>query len=81
MYVDADILLSGDTVPSLPQSALVYSENRSFVITDDNGSYTIVPVEAGTKMDGWVEIINDKDFENMDIVIDGASRLFAAMRR
>lgn len=81
MHVEADILLSADSVPSLPESALVYQENRSFIITDDHGSYSIVPVEVGTKMDGWVEIVNHTDLINKSVVTQGASRLFAAMRR
>ena len=81
MYVDADILLSSDTVPSLPLNALVYRDNKSFVITDDNGSYSVVPVEAGAKMEGWVEIINYRNLESKKIVIEGASRLFTALRK
>jgi len=81
MYVEAHILISEDSLPSLPESALVYRENTPYVIVDENGDYKVEPVEAGIKMDGWVEIRNHRDLKEKEIVIRGASRLFAALKR
>lgn len=81
MFVEAEIFINADSVASLPQSALVYHANEAFVIIDENGDYTIQPVEPGVKMDGWVEIKNHAVLQNRQVVTRGASRLFAAMRR
>jgi cobalt-zinc-cadmium efflux system membrane fusion protein len=81
MYVEAEILISADSVSALPQGALVYQENQAFVLTESNGEYAIQSVETGVKMDEWVEIKNSHELENKRIVTRGASRMFAALRR
>ena len=81
MYVEAEILISADSLPALPESALVFHQDKTLVLTDTGGDYAVQPVETGVKMDGWVEIKNHKVLEGKQVVTRGASRLFAAMRR
>lgn len=80
MYVEAEILLSADSVPSLPESALVFRDNGSFVVTEENGKYTQHAVETGVKMDGWVEMVDPGALEGRKIITEGASRLFNALK-
>lgn len=81
MYVQADILMSADTVPALPQGAVVYRNNEGFVVAERDGQFTIESVQTGVKMDGWVEVINFDALDSKNIVTHGASRIFAALMR
>jgi cobalt-zinc-cadmium efflux system membrane fusion protein len=81
MYVEAEIFLSGDSVYALPQRAIVKSGDSAFIVTEDKGSYTAERVQTGSTMDGWVEIKEADRLRDKRIVIDGATRLFAAMGR
>ncbi|MGC1243525.1 MAG: efflux RND transporter periplasmic adaptor subunit [Chryseosolibacter sp.] len=81
MYVEAEILLSADSLPALPENAVVYSENKSYVVTQENGKFALEAVETGVTMDGWVEIRNHELLRNKKVVTDGASRIFTALRR
>jgi membrane fusion protein, heavy metal efflux system len=81
MYIEAEILVSADTVPSVPQGAIVRDGNASFVLIEQNGDYTPHAVETGVKMDGWVEVVNHQGLGQRNIVTQGASRLFAAIKR
>lgn len=81
MFIEAEILVSPDSVAALPEEAVLYNENKPFVLSESNGVYNIHPVEAGVKMDGWIEIKNGHTLENKRIVTSGASRVFAAMKK
>lgn len=81
MYVEAEVLLNDDSVYALPQKALVYNDNKPFVLTEEGGSYVEHPVTTGAKMDGWVEIRNHEELKDKQIVIEGATRVFTALRR
>ncbi len=81
MYVEAEILVTADSVPALPETAFVYSDNHPFVLIDENGNYTLQEVETGEKLNGWVAILNYQALENKTIVTEGASRIYSAMRR
>jgi cobalt-zinc-cadmium efflux system membrane fusion protein len=81
MYVEAEILVSADTVFALPEVALVYRENKSYVLTEESGSYTLHAVETGAKMDGWVEIRNHETLQKKNVVTEGASRVYTAIRK
>ena len=81
MYVEAEILISDDSLHVLPEGALVYNGNNAFVLTEENGDYETIPVDTGVKMDGWVEIRNHNGLEEKNIVTRGASRLFTALGR
>src|SRR5690606_31898434 len=77
MYVDAQILVSADSLPAIPEEALVYRNNKGFVVIEEEGTYRMQTVETGVKMDGWVEVRNVDAIEAHHIVVRGASRLFA----
>jgi cobalt-zinc-cadmium efflux system membrane fusion protein len=81
MYVEAEILVSADSVQALPEDALVYRGENPFVLIEDNGGYAVRAVETGIKMDGWVEIRNGETLSGKKIVTQGASRIHTAMRR
>lgn len=81
MYVEAEILVSSDSLPALRENALVYSGNKAYVLTEDAGKYNVHEVETGVKMDDWVEIRNAEALRGKRIVTEGASRLFTALRR
>lgn len=81
MYVEADILLSNDTVPVLPVDAVVSWEGKSYVLTEHEGRYQPREVETGTRTSDWVEIRNGEALAGHKLVVSGASRVFAALRR
>ena len=66
MYVEAEILLGADSLPAVPESAVVYHENAPFVITQKGGQFTLEQVRTGVKMDGWVEIKDPAAIEIVD---------------
>lgn len=80
MYVEAQVLLNDDSVYAVPVQALVYNENKPLVLTEAQGSYAEHPVTLGAKMDGWVEIRNYEALKDKQIVIEGATRVFTALR-
>ena len=81
MYVEAEILISSDSVPALPENALVYRDNKAFVVVEENSQYRLEEATTGVKMDGWVEIIHGEPLAGKTIVTRGASRLYAAMEK
>lgn len=81
MYVQADILVSADTVAALPERALVYSGNKAFAIVEQRGQYVLEEVLPGAKMDGWVEIRNADALRNQNVVTEGASRLYVELQK
>ncbi len=76
MYLDAEILLSGDSVYALPRQALVMREGKTFVVVDEDGQYRAVPIETGAVMDGWVEVKNFDVLRGKQVVVEGGSRIF-----
>lgn len=81
MYVGAEILMAADSLPALPEQALVYQDTRPFVLVERQGKYSLQAVDTGQRMEGWVEIRNPGAIARMNIVMTGASRLFAEMNR
>lgn len=80
MYVEAQVLLNDDSVHAVPVSALVYNDNKPFVLTEEDGSYAEHAVTLGARMDGWVEIRNHQELKDKQIVIEGATRVSTALR-
>jgi membrane fusion protein, heavy metal efflux system len=81
MYLEAEILLSDDSVYALPATAIVQSADRSFIVTEANGEYSADSVDIGAKMDGWVEIRNHERMRTKNIVTQGATRIFTALQK
>lgn len=81
MYVEAEILLSADSVQALPENAVVYDGEKPYVVTEENGSFALHAVETGVVMDGWVEIRNHELLQGKKVVTEGASRVFTSINR
>ena len=67
MYVEAEIETASESKPALPQEAVIEIDNKHFVLTlinSENGNYSfeIKLVEIGASDDGYVEILNNQDF-------------------
>lgn len=81
MYVEAQILFSADSVHALPEVAIVYKADKPFVVTEENGTFTLRAVETGVVMDGWIEIRNPEMLQGKKVVTEGASRVATSMSR
>ncbi len=81
MYVEAEILVSADTLFSLPEEAVVAVENTSYVLEKQNTApenYTFEKkeVQAGPSQNGYVPILNRQDFnEDTEFLTKGAFNL------
>ncbi|MCB0686479.1 MAG: efflux RND transporter periplasmic adaptor subunit [Saprospiraceae bacterium] len=67
MYVEAEIETASESKPALPQEAVIEIDNKHFVLTlinSENGNYSFERklVEIGASDDGYVEILNNQDF-------------------
>lgn len=80
MYVEAEILVSDDSVYAVQERSLVKSGGQTYVVVEEQEGYGVVSVDAGRRMDGWVEVSNPEPLLGKKIVTEGASRLFAAVR-
>lgn len=81
MFVEASILMNTDSLPALPEEAIVYQDEKPFVLVERGGSYELQAVQTGGKMDGWIEIRDPGTLMQDSVVTGGAARVFAAMRR
>ena len=67
MYVEAKIVTQQDSLPALPEEAVVGMENKSYVLvwkeTDDsNSAFVQRGVEVGPLYDGYYPLLNADDF-------------------
>lgn len=81
MYVEARIMVDADTVPAVPEGAIVYEGNRPCVLVSRGGRFELRRVETGGKFEGWVEIRNPGALMEESIVTEGAARVFAEMKK
>jgi len=81
MFVEARIMVNADTVPALPEEAIVYEDTRPCVLVGRGGRFELHTVETGGKLDGWVEIRDPGALLQESIVTEGAARVFAEMKR
>ncbi len=81
MFVEAEIVLSRDSLYALPETAVVTRNGKSFVVWKSDGGYRVDDIDTGVAMDGWVEIRNHNAFKDREIVVEGASRVFAALEK
>ena len=79
MFVEAGILVDADSVPALPEEAIVYQDMNPFVLVGRGGSFVLQPVQTGGKMDGWIEIRDPGALMGERIVTQGAARVLAAV--
>lgn len=81
MYVEAEIFTATDSLPALPQEAIVNIEERYYVLikTDEDPEalkFDIKEIRVGRTENGYTEIKNAEDFkENSKFLIKGAFNL------
>lgn len=81
MFVEARILVDADSVPALPEEAIVYQDAMPFVLVGRGGRFDLRAVQTGGKFDGWIEIMDAGTLMQDSIVTTGAARVLAGMRR
>lgn len=81
MFVEAEIVASGDSSLALPVNAVISVEGNSFVLVKSENSerkYTFnkVEVKIGESSKGFVEVLNANDFdENTQFLTEGGFNL------
>jgi cobalt-zinc-cadmium efflux system membrane fusion protein len=82
MFLNARIRVSDESVPVLPEAAVVRSENREYVFTETaKGRFRMSRVSTGVREDGMVEIVDGRDsLTGRRIVVGSAYALLGAMK-
>lgn len=68
MYVEAEIVTQQDSMPALPEEAVVKMEDKSYVLVwkdnggDENSAFERQEVEVGTLYSGYYPLLNANDF-------------------
>jgi len=76
MYMNAEIELKNNKVNSFPVDAIVKFEGNQYVfVAIDKNNFEMIPVTVGATENGYIEIVNAKDFDNKKIVTQGAYNL------
>jgi cobalt-zinc-cadmium efflux system membrane fusion protein len=81
MFVEASIFVNSDTVPALPEEAIVYHDTKPCVFVGEGNRFELREVRTGARLDGWVEIMNPGPLLQESIVTEGAARVLAAMKK
>jgi cobalt-zinc-cadmium efflux system membrane fusion protein len=72
LYVNADILLSSKSKFVLPNEAITRIDGETYVFFVKDKGYLPVKVTTGNQGDNYTEILNHKELNNKEIVINGA---------
>lgn len=76
MYMNAEIELKNNNAKTLPVDAIVRFEGNQYLfVAIDTNNFEMVPVTVGSTENGFIEILNVKDFDNKQIVTQGAYNL------
>jgi cobalt-zinc-cadmium efflux system membrane fusion protein len=76
MYMNAEIELKNNKANTLPVDAIVRFEGNQYVfVAIDKNNFEMMPVTVGATENGFIEILNVKDFGTKQIVIQGAYNL------
>ena len=81
MYVEAEIFTTSDSLPALPQEAIVNLEDRYYVLLKTGEDTEVIKfdrkeVQVGRTANGFTEIKNAEDFnENSEFLVKGAFNL------
>ncbi|WP_168026825.1 efflux RND transporter periplasmic adaptor subunit [Ignavibacterium album] len=70
MYVNVNVVTTKSTALSLPTDAIIKSGNDNFVLQKEkekNGNYYFIkkPIKIGMSLNGFTEIIDDKNLKNV----------------
>ena len=80
MHVYAEIMLSKDSVYSLPMDAVLTSNNDHYIFLSEDSVFTRYDIRPGIQQSGYIELVNLPDsITGKDIVISGAYYLNAEM--
>lgn len=79
MYARAQILLSADSVATLPAEAIVQEGGQRFVFVKDHDSFRRQEVQTGAQWQDKVEIRNPQDIQGSLLIVDGAYYLQAEL--
>jgi cobalt-zinc-cadmium efflux system membrane fusion protein len=76
MYMNAEIELKNNNANTLPVDAIVRFEGNQYVfVAIDKNNFEMMPVTVGATENGYIEIVNAKDFDDKKIVTQGAYNL------
>lgn len=76
MYMNAEIELKNNNANTLPVDAIVRFEGNQYVfVAIDKNNFEMMPVTVGATENGYIEILNIKDFDDKQIVTQGAYNL------
>jgi len=82
MFLNARIHVSDESVPVLPEAAVVRSENREYVFTETaKGRFRMREVSTGVRENGMVQIVNGRDsLTGRRVVVGSAYALLGALK-
>jgi cobalt-zinc-cadmium efflux system membrane fusion protein len=81
MYMNAEIEIKNNTAFTLPEDAIVNFEGMNFAfIAKDANHFQMIEIKTGNRENGFVEILNDTEFENAKIVTKGAYTLLMKLK-
>ncbi len=74
MYLEADIITSSDVFDALPTEAVINFENTNYaILKQDVTSFKKVTIQIGKSSNGFIQILNAKDFDpNSEFITKGA---------
>ena len=82
MYISAEIKITGQLLPMVPEEAVVRHEGKSYVFqVSGKGEYRLTEVTVGEPKDGKVALTaNYKDWTQTEIVLSGAYALLGKLK-
>ncbi len=81
MYMNAALEVKSSAGYALPETAIVNFEGKTYVYEEiAHLKYSMVEVLTGSKMDGYVEVLNYPILQNKNIVLKGAYTLLMKMK-
>ena len=81
MYMNADVEIKNSNSFTLPQDAVVKFEGKNYVfISKSKTTFLMTEVETGNHENGFIEIVNNTEFNNVKIVTKGAYTLLMELK-
>lgn len=85
MYLKAMIETGGQSLPTLPENAIVNHEDKNFIFIKDAGnenSFEMIEIGTGLRQNGFVEVDmpSDRSAKNVIVVLKGAYNLLSKMK-
>ncbi len=81
MYMNAEVEIKNNSSFTLPEEALVNFEGKNYVfISKNRTNFIMAEVKTGNHENGFIEILNDNEFNNSKIVTKGAYTLLMKLK-